>query len=264
MKNYKIEKMISREGDVLLADMRERVLARCGVSGSAKVARPFIPRPRQWRALVAAACLLLVAVVALPAVIKLTEVPKEPVEYSYLENIPEKTSTLEGFASYLIRLMPASEVDKSVEVDDSQLMEFFNSQTPGENITMDWGRVLYDSKGKVREVSLDFVSSANKSICVHIADGDYIDNKFRNSDLVTKVGDYEVTKWSRYRFAGRNSETGERILDDKFLDTFIYLRKEGLSMIIAATGIKEDGKIALTESVYNFLLNAEFDFKALK
>ncbi len=211
-----------------------------------------------------AACLLLVAAAALPAVIKPTEVPKEPVEYSYLENIPEKTSIFEGFASYHIQLMPQSEVDKGGYVDDSQLKEFFNSQTPGENITMDWGSVLYDSKGKVRQVSLNFKSSANKAVRVFIGDGDYIDHKFKNSDLVTKVGDYEVTKESRYRFAGRNSETGERILDDKFLDTFIYLRKEGLSMIIAATGIKEEGKIALTESVYNFLLNAEFDFKALK
>ncbi len=217
--------------------------------------------PRQWRAIVAAACLLLVAVAALPAVIKLKDVIVRSMEYSRLEDIPGVEDIgIFSFSGY-IRVPPYGSTVE--DVDEEKIEKFLNIKDEdlksefSERIKKLMALATYDPNGDFYSISVKFFVGDEEveDLFAIVEPGDKIDES-AYIDQTVMVNGYTVRK--KVYYPGRDYITGEPHRDNGY--ALIYMSKEEVTVMLAAD-IK---RLEELETVYNYMLNMDFDFEALK
>ncbi len=233
-------------------------------------------RAGHWKiaAIAAAVALLAVGVIAImPFLLKngeteITTAPGEDTAVEYVAEIlsPDSEGKYRiadipiskegvGAACYPAHLRPWIKGSYIVEMDSEKAFDFFNiSENSIDGLEIPYFYVTYDPSGKVFDVRCRFKFGKYKSVSVTI-DPEMI---WTYGELSPRcvAGEYTIYKSAYY--AVRDIETGEPIKTSGTM--IIGMHKEvGRIRILGSLGNEE-----IFEKVLNFLINAEFDYEALK
>ncbi len=205
-------------------------------------------------ALAATLALILAAVFAMPALIK--DEPRIPVEYSYLEDVPAVELSDSSMKVKLGHIRHTVVGSRSETLDIDKIYDFFGiSELPmqtDEGYTLESisARVTYEPWEEVHDIFVTFCFDNGKYATATIDPKKRFDFSDRE-DLIVLVGDFTVSKTVNTPTPGTWVST--------FTDIEIKMQSEAVA--ISLEGDKNISKEL--ELVYNFLLNAEFNFKAV-
>ncbi len=187
-------------------------------------------------------------------------------EYRYLDDLP----TVEGYgaASYSMYMAPKPNNYTRMELTEDDLNSFFKNSNipfisePDSELIRYYGEVLYDESGKAHSVLVDwlFADGGNIHFTVQKENILYVldDGHFET----TLVNGYQVGKYVNYAriVGGSLDEPGSGTPVKESGTTSVQIYGTELTLWVLA----DNRRIEEAEIIYNFVINAEFDFKALK
>ncbi len=250
MKIKNIERMLAREGDALLESKKERVLASCGVESRAKVTRPVSARPRIARMLAVAVCLLIVTSVAIPIAIQINENRNE---YYYFDDIPHTEEF--GSATYgPISSRPKGNIQ--IDIESEKVIEFLGSDTPF--VSSADGTVIYYPNGELHSVDLLFRTD-HGGISIDIVPNSDIFRRSFDGLVMAEINGYRVDMTTYYNRHKIISKPEDPVIKYDGL-TFIIIYDDLVAMRMVSDNICVDE----AEILFNYIVNADFDFEALR
>ncbi len=204
--------------------------------------------------LAAALALISAMVFALPALIK--DEPRIPVEYSYLDDLPAVELSDSSMKVTSSHIRPTVAGIRSETLDIDKIYEFFGiSELPmqtDEGYTLESvsAMVTYEPWEEVHDIVVTFNFDSGNYATATIDPKKRFDFSDREGLIVT-VGDFSVLKTVNTPTPG--------IWVSTFTDIEINMQSEAVA--ISLKGDKNRSKEL--ELIYNFLLNAEFNFKSI-
>ncbi len=203
---------------------------------------------------IAAAVAILAVAAAVPAMIKLTDLYTEPAEYLYLKDLPAVTRE-GGAATYSGYLTPLPKGGVSEDVAESELEKFFDtSELPfSDGLLRCDVRVDHNASNEFHSIRVRLIYEEGDVF--FIIDPAYSFDAISSGAVpVTTINGYDIVMFQTY-----NVYRGETpVLTSG--NTDIEMEKKDVAVLI----VGENSCLERLEAVYNFLLNAEFDFEALK